>query len=465
MRKLKAADLFCGAGGTTEGAERSGAVTCRFALNHWQVAVDTHSANFPHAKHVNSRLDQCSPAECDAIDLLFASPECTHHSRARGGRPTSDQQRSGAWQVLPWVEHHRPSFVVIENVTEFREWGPVGDDGRPLVSKRGKFFDAWLMALQAAGYRVDHRELNAADYGAATSRNRLFVMARKGNRQPTWPEPTHCRKSGGELPGFDLPRWRAAAEVIDWTVPIHSIFARKRALADNTLLRLEAGLRRFVGPAIVQFNEGIDRRSKSINEPLSTVTAGGKRVGLAIPHVIKFSGQESAEALPSPLSVIRAGGNHHGLAVPFQYQLIGNGAGRSRDAGEPIPTIIATRGNHGLAVPWISHYYGTDNQSPVDEPIDTMTTKPRHSLAVAVCRGPADWPAPATDAMRTLQATMRELGVADLLFRMLQNHELSAAQGFRPEYIFTGTKADVTRQIGNSVSPPVATAICQSIAG
>src|SRR5262249_24869880 len=149
----------------TEGAELSEAVQVQFALNHWQVAVDTHSANFPHAKHVNSRLEQTSPSECGGIDIMFASPECTHHSRDRGGRPTSDQQRSGAWHVLPWVEYHRPSFVVIENVAEFKEWGPVGDDGRPLKKHIGRFFNSWIDALRSAGYQVDYQILNAADFG------------------------------------------------------------------------------------------------------------------------------------------------------------------------------------------------------------------------------------------------------------------------------------------------------------
>lgn len=159
---IKAADLFCGGGGTSQGAEQSGAAKVICAVNHWQVAVDTHAANFPHTKHINSRLDQVNPSECPKIDLLFASPECTHHSRARGGRPTSDQQRSGAWDLMRWVEYHRPSWIVVENVPEFREWGPVGEHGRPLEKFRGRFFESWIQAVESAGYRVDHRLLNAA---------------------------------------------------------------------------------------------------------------------------------------------------------------------------------------------------------------------------------------------------------------------------------------------------------------
>lgn len=466
MRKLRAADLFCGAGGTTAGAVSSGVVEAVFALNHWDVAIQTHSKNFPGAKHVNSRLDQTSPSECPKIDLLFASPECTHHSRARGGRPTSDQQRSGAWDVMKWIEFHRPSNVVIENVSEFRQWGPVGDNGRPLPSKQGHFFDAWLMAIQAAGYKVDYRELNAADFGAATSRNRLFIQARKG-RHPVWPEPSFCRSTGNVLPGMSLPQWRSASEVIDWSVPIKSIFDRSKMLADNTLGRLEAGLKRFVAP-----------------------------------FVVKFRNNEHSESLGLPVSTITAGGGHHGLCVPFQYQLIGRGAGISRDINKPVPTMLASRESHGIAVPfiskqfgthngsynpnvsvsapmgsittvdhhglvipWLSSFYGNETSVSASSPVATITTKDRHSLCIAVTHKPHEWPSPQTEAMRSLQATMRELGVDDLLFRMLQNHELSAAQGFDSGYQFCGTKAEVTKQIGNSVSPPVAKAISMSIAG
>lgn len=502
VRKLRAADLFCGAGGTTEGAESSGAVQVEFALNHWQTAVDTHSANFPNAKHVNSRLEDTSPSECRAIDLLFASPECTHHARARGGKPTSDQQRSGAWSVLPWVEHHRPSWLVIENVVEFREWGPVGKDGRPLKSGKGKFFDAWLMAIRGAGYRLDDRDLNAADFGARTSRNRLFIIGRKGNRSPIFPEPTHSRRPGGELPGLSLPPWRPASDVIDWSIPCPSIFARKRPLADNTLIRLEAGLRRFVGPYISRVAHGEGRwghGTHSLDESLPTLTTS-KDFALSIPFTVQFDNTGSnckyvrplndpmhtfttkantAIAAPFLLDVNHAGLDHRGhsinkslgtiqthngkgLAMPFVLSTGSGGSPRGTD--RPIPTIVAKDGT-AFALPWLSHYYGTDNQSPVTDPLDTITAKERHSMCIALCRGPQDWPSPQTEAMLKLQATMKELGVADLLFRMLQNAELSAAQGFRPEYLFTGSKADVTRQIGNSVSPPVAREICTAIAG
>lgn len=351
-RILKAADLFCGAGGTSSGAEASGAARVLCAVNHWSVAVETHAANFPAAKHINSRLDEAHPSECGKIDLLFASPECTHHSRARGGRPTSDQQRAGAWDLMRWIEFHRPGWIVVENVREFRDWGPVGRNGRPLVSHRGRSFDAWLAAIAAAGYRVDHRLLNAADFGAATSRERLFVIARKGNRPPVWPDPTHGRRAGGELPGMGLQQWRAAAEIIDWSIPCPSVFVRAKPLADKTLARIEAGLRRFVGPFVAELRRNYTGRS--IDVPAATITTSGA---------------------------------HHGLAVPFQFQGIGLGAGRTREAGEPVPTIVAARENHGLAVPYMVPFFGERNGQPprshdAGDPLPTVTNQGAGGVAV-----------------------------------------------------------------------------------
>lgn len=414
---LKTADLFCGAGGTSCGAEATGAARVAFALNHWTTAVETHSRNFPHAKHVNSRLDQTSPGQCGKIDLLFASPECTHHSRARGGRPTSDQQRSGAWDVMKWIEHHRPSWVVVENVVEFEQWGPVSDKGIPLASKRGAFFQAWIAAIEAAGYVVDWRHLNAADFGAATSRNRLFVVARKGRRAPVFPEPTHQRNRGRTLPGMERPSWRTAAEVIDWTLPCPSIFGRKRPLADKTLARIEAGLRRFVGPFVASWTntQSQSNYEYSTDRPLPTVLTKA-HLGLALPYIVPNFGERDGQAPRT-----------HGVDVPAPA-ITGHGAGQ-------------------LAVPFLTHFYGNSGASPITEPVDTITTVDRHSLAVA-----------------SLVKTMHELHVVDIGFRMLQNHELAAAQGFPGEYVFCGSKADITRQIGNSVSPPVAAAITRAIA-
>lgn len=539
---LRAADLFCGAGGTSIGAHATGGVNVRFAVNHWPTAIATHSANFPHTKHFNARIDQVDPRECDGIDLLFASPECTHHSNARGGRPMEDQRRAGAWDVLKWVEHHRPSWVVVENVREFVDWGPLAEHGRPIKRLKGALFNSWLAAMKALGYAIDFRLLNAADFGAATSRLRLFVIARKGGRKILWPEPTHCQTPGGELPGLSLPRWRAAAEIIDWSLPCPSVFGRKRLLKEKTIRRIEIGLRRFVGPFVTQWDQqgSTGNRSTAVASPLGTLVTKANR-GLAIPYTVTLRNNATCNAVGNPIDTITAGGRHHGLAMPYLTPNFGEAPGqmpRTHSLDESMPTVtghgagclavpyllprqgfydchrdkpcksvetplgtitanhcpagvvvpylvsvnhgdgatvrdrscpvdvptnaLTTHREFGVALPFLSSYYGQSTASDLREPLDTVTCRDRHAIIVPELGTLPDLEGqPAY--MQSLIRTCLELGVCDIGFRMLSNPELSAAQGFPASYLFTGTKADVTRQIGNSVSPNVAEAITKAI--
>ncbi len=524
MKTLSVADLFCGAGGTSQGAEDSGAGRVVFAVNHWPTAIETHSANFPHARHVCARIDQVSPAECPKIDVLLASPECCHHSRARGGRPMSDQQRAMAWDVLKWAEFHRPSWIVVENVIEWELWGPLGSDHRPLKTKRGATFEAWVRAIQSLGYTVDWRRLNAADYGAATSRTRLFVIARKGRRSVPWPEPTHGQRAGGELPGLGVKPWRAAWEIIDWSKPCPSIFARKRPLADKTLLRIEAGLRRFCSAANVEaFLVKLRGQcnGSSIHRPADTITASGKHHGVAVPFTLKYhSGQDPAKwgrvaGMDEPLGTLDTQ-NRYGLVTPFMLSTCGGGAPRETD--QPIPTVTA-HGGCWLAAPFVCGCGGREGQSPpkgIDQPINVLTAKndkcvvvpyvvntnhggepngrhyPVDSPLGAISThngralvqafltkyyGSADGAQDLRDPVDTITAkhrhglamvklieTMAELRIVDIGFRMLDVDELARATGFREDYVLCGTKAERTRQVGNAVPPPFSEAITREIA-
>jgi len=385
-RVLKAVDLFCGAGGTSQGAEQSGAARVITAVNHWQRAVETHSANFPHAKHINSRLDQVNPGESDRPDILFASPECTHHSRARGGKPTSDQQRSGAWDLMRWIEYHRPSFLAIENVTEWRDWGPVDPKtGKPIKKYKGKFFCSWLHALKSCGYREEVIEANAADFGAATSRNRLFVLLRLGNRRVPVPEPTHAQVVGGELPGMGgLQRWRSAAEIIDWSIPCPSVFLRATPLADKTLYRIAAGLRKFVGPYLVELRRNMTARGNG--DPLSCITAGGGHHGVAVPFQYSTLSSGAARGIDQPTPTFTANGSTH-LTVPFLAQFDNKGSpngGYVRSIDRPLHTLT-TKANAMVAVPYIFGCGARDGQSPpkaAGEPLNTIVTKDAKCVAV-----------------------------------------------------------------------------------
>ncbi len=510
------ADLFCGAGGTSAGAIEAirslGYQPELTAVNHWDIAVATHEANHPEARHLCASLDSLNPRDLFSpgeLKLLWASPECTHHSVARGGKPINDQSRATAWCVTRWAEALQPAVILVENVPEFLTWGPTGTNGRPLQRRKGDTFRAWVASLESMGYRVDHRILCAADYGDPTSRKRLFVQAVRGRRRIVWPEPTHSR-DGESL--FGLQRWRAARECIDWEIPGQSIFARKRPLKPKTMKRIMAGLERFGGKPFLAVLRGTGN-VRGIDDPAPTVTSGGGHLGLCEPFVVNVAhaGGNRVTSIDEPIPTIPAGhrgefglvqpfllGQQSGsvprsvddpvptvatsgaiaLVEPFILPMEHSGRGRMRPVSEPFPTITTAKGGaiglvepfivevahgddpnkpprtdrihgldeplgtvpcsnrFGLVEPFITKYYGSgEGASPVSEPVPTVTTKDRFALVIPDGR------------------TM------DIRFRMLQPHELAAAQGFRRDYLFTGNKTEQVRQIGNAVPRRLARAL------
>jgi DNA (cytosine-5)-methyltransferase 1 len=400
---IKIADLFCGAGGTSQGAieaiEALGQRACLTAVNHWDVAIATHTANHPTARHLCASIDDLNPRQLfreGELDLLWASPECTHHSTARGGKPISDQSRATAHCVTRWAEALRPPTILVENVPEFATWGPIGSNGRPLASRKGETFQAWLGLLRSHGYTVDHRVLCAADYGDPTTRERLFIQAQRGRRKIVWPDPTHA-KPAADLFGLDGRKpWVPAANIIDWSLPMPSIFTRKRPLAPNTLRRISEGLSEYGDATIIAMEHG--GRALPVTAPLPTVTC--------------------------------AKGGAFGVA----YILPQQSGGKLRPVNLPAPTV-STAGALALVV----EYYGNGKARPVTEPLPTVTCKDRFAL---------------------IQATGGDIG-----FRMLRWHEIAAAQGFRRDYKFTGTGTQITKQIGNAVPRNLARAIVLAAMG
>lgn len=479
-RTIRAVDLFCGSGGTSTGlaqaCARLGYRTELTAVNHWDVAIQTHSANHPWARHECARIDQLDPravAPAGRVDLLVASPECTHFSRARGGAPKNDQSRASGWDVLRWVERLTPRAVILENVAEWEDWGPVhATSGQSIEARRGETFHAFIGALRSLGYRVEWRLLNAADYGEATTRERLFVQARRGRAAPTWPAATHSREAGAL---FDLGKpWRGAREVIDWTFPSRSIFGRKHPLKPKTLARIAKGIEALWGAMAEPFlvllrgtsDQHVASSARSVDEPVPTLTAGGGHVGLVQPFLVTPGGADLRTARPvsdpmptvtgsdrfavvepfvmhvthggrvhdvnAPLPVV-TGANRGELAVVEPFLLSQASGGAPRPVSAPAPTF-ATSGAVSLVEPFVLPYYGNATPSPVGVPLPTVTTRDRFGL-------------------------VQHRGL-DIRFRMLQPHELAAAMGFPTGYRFAGNRADQVRQIGNAVCVNVADALC-----
>ncbi len=449
MRVLKAADLFCGAGGSSTGlrrvADALGVAIDLTAVNHWPLAVETHAANHPDARHVCESLDSIDPRKVTggSLDLLWASPECTHHSTARGGKPINDQSRSTAWCVTRWAEALRPKWIVVENVPEFQTWGPIGSSNRPLQSRKGETFAAWLGALRSLGYTVEARVLNSADYGAATTRRRLFVVARldggaRGRGGVLWPAATHAPVGTSSL--FALDPWRAAREIIDWNERGASIFGRKKPLAPNTLKRIAAGARKFWGldlePFLIAMEHG--GRELDIDKPLPTITtAKGGAFGVAQPFLVPFYGERAGQAprthdISHPLATVVTEPKF-GLCEPF---LLGqHGGSVPRAVSDPTMTI-ATDGAISLLEPFLVNFYGSGSgliPQPLGRPLPTVTTKDRFGLVQPMA--------------------------LDITFRMLRPHELAAAMGFPTGYQFAGTKSDAVKQIGNAVEVNQAAAL------
>jgi DNA (cytosine-5)-methyltransferase 1 len=530
-RAFEVADLFCGAGGTSSGAQAAiramGARMDLVAINHWATALETHRRNHPAARHECVNLDAARPETLvpgRRLDLLMASPECVFFSRARGGRPVNDQQRMSAWHVQRWCSALDVRCVLVENVPEFLEWGPLLPNGRPDPARRRLYFEAWVQALWAMGYAVDWKLLNAADFGEATTRTRLFVQARKDGVPIRWPEPTHApRGASADLFG-PRERWRSAREVIDWSNPGRSLFDRKAPLAINTRRRIARGAWRYWGalaplyvrlldlpegeedaalpmavgdpfwalPALVAANRmhNVPRPVGAVPtptitsagggglfvvepsaEPLPTIAADGA-IALVAPLVVDYHGNgECAEAdVPLGTQTTRA---RFGLveprAEPFLVPQFGERDGqmpRVIAVDGPLPAVTS-HGAGALVEPLVVQAALTHQAGPgvrtAEEPLYTITAGSRLGVAQPVLL-----PAGQEVDPRRLVLVDGRPHLLDIRFRMLTNGELAKAMGFDDDesrYEFVGTKGEVTKQIGNAVSVKVAAALVGAILG
>lgn len=434
-------DLFAGGGGASEGIETATGEPVAVAINHDPHAIQVHSDNHPRTIHLCESIHDVDPAATVAnlcrgpLDLLWASPSCTHFSRARGSVPVSKQLRGHGWMIPRWAARTDPRLIIAENVAEWRTWGPVRR-GFPVASRAGDYWRMMLDHLRRLGYQVDDRVLCAADYGAPTTRRRLFLVARRDGA-PVWPELTHG-------PGLALP-YRTAADCIDWSDLGTSIFERSRPLADATCRRIATGIARFVlggRPFIIE----IDNRSngtravRSSADPLSTVTTENRHA-LVSAFLAKHYSGVIGQPCDRPLGTVTAV-DHHSLVAASLTMLRRNADGRTVEL--PLPTVTAGGQHHALCAAFLTSYYSSGGTaSDVGAPVPAIVAKARHGLV-------------------TVDIDGTTYALTDIRLRMLKPRELARAMGFPDTYITRGTTAQQIARIGNAVCPPVAEAIVRA---
>lgn len=427
-------DNFAGGGGASTGIELAIGRSVDIAINHDENAIAMHKTNHPDTLHYCESVFDVDPLAAtggNPVGLAWFSPDCRHFSKAKGAKPVKKEIRGLAWVVVRWALAKRPRVMMLENVEEFKTWGPLlADEMRPDPSRMGETFAAFVgmlstgipadhpalaevcefLFIQAGseqaqrlinglGYSIDYRELRACDFGAPTIRNRFFMVMRCDGQDISWPEPTHGDPKSLEVQSGKLAPWRTAAECIDWNIPALSIFDRKKPLAENTLKRIARGIQRFVldnpTPFIVKCNHTTTKgkydcfRGQALDEPLQTITKT-HGYAIAVPHLTKFrtgaTGQEVTEPVPTVTAGTskRPGGNGHALGLveaaltPFIARQFGSSVGHRAD--EPSATITAGGGGKSqLVTPTLIQmgYGERPGQEPRvlkwDNPLGTVT--------------------------------------------------------------------------------------------
>lgn len=456
-------DNFACGGGASEGIETALGRPVDIAINHNAKALAVHMANHPNTLHLREDIRDLDPRKVGAgrpVGLGWFSPDCTYHSKARGGKPFRDRNRARrirglAWTVTTWAKLRRPRVIMLENVEEFADWGPLLANGKPDPARRGQTFRRWHRQLENLGYRVDMRELQACDYGAPTSRKRLFVIARCDGQEIVFPAASHG-------PWIGAQPYRTAAECIDWSIPCPSIFEPDRELVENTLRRIARGVQRFViddpKPFIVTARgttaAHIERSARNVLDPLRTITCGrGVHHSLVIPSLINTRNGERLGQAPrvhdirEPYPTVTAIGSQGALVSAFLARHYGGNENDGHPLRLPMSTVT-TKDHHALVCAFLLKYNRTGQGSDLRDPLPTITTKDRFALV-------------------TVHG--REYYIADIGMRHLVPRELARATSFRDSYILDPihegrrlSKADQTWMIGNAVPPVVAEALVRA---
>lgn len=501
-------DNFAGGGGASTGIEMATGVSVDIAINHDPEAIRMHRTNHPGTRHYCESVWDVDPVKAcggHPVALAWFSPDCKHFSKAKGGKPKDKNIRGLAWVALRWAGKVRPRVIMLENVEEFKTWGPLNRGHRPIKAKQGVTFRRFVSQLEELGYQVQFRELVAADYGAPTMRRRFFLVARCDGKPIVWPEPTHAPSDSPDVAaGVRLP-YVGAWTRMDFSLPCPSIFDTAeeikekygvravRPLAQKTMERIARGLKKFVldnpEPFLVQVNHvgGDDGRLKRLGEPLPAVT-GKNGFGVVMPYLVQI-GQTGFAADRSrdvgvPLSTVVSknehclvaptliqyhsettkkevrgqeikepvmtvdGSNRYGLVASFLSKFYRTGTGQ--DVKGPLDTITADAGGGHFAEvrAFLIKYYGDCTGQDIKEPLDTVTTRDRFGLV-------------------TIQGT--DYQIADIGLRMLEPRELYGCQGFPDDYVIDHDnegkaypRAEQVKRCGNAVCPPIPAALVRA---
>ena len=401
-------DNFAGGGGASTGIELATGRPVTIAINHDPAAILMHKTNHPYTEHMQASVWDVDPVKVCAgrpVGLAWFSPDCKHFSKAKGSALVDRNIRGLAWIVLRWAGTVRPRVIILENVEEFQTWGPVRK-GRPIKKKAGQTFRKWLSQIKDLGYAVEYRELVAADYGAPTTRKRFVLVARCDGQPIRWPERTHAPRDSAEVKAGKLLPWRSAAEIIDWTVPMYSIFATKkeikekygvnavRPLADNTMRRIIRGVDKFTiksgEPFIVPTGYGERKgqapRVHDINNPVPTVVSTCKQ-NLVKPKLapVTYSNTGSSTGSPAdhPVGTIRtAGGQILSAANLIQYHAEQTENVRGSGMEGPLPTVDSSN-RHALVTAQLAEYYGNGQPIDIQTPMRTVTSHDRECVVCA----------------------------------------------------------------------------------
>jgi DNA (cytosine-5)-methyltransferase 1 len=509
-------DWFAGGGGWSTGAEMATGESPAFAGNHDPAAIAMHSANHPRTAHFCESVWTTDVERFRGMRIAYAvfSPDCKHFSKAKGGKPVEKGIRGLAWFVHKFARICAPRVIFLENVEEFADWGPLDDDGQPIAKRMGETFRKWWRGLERLGYRLEMRELSAHDYGAPTIRKRLFIIGRRDDLPIVWPEPTHG-------PGRAHPH-RVAAECIDWSLPILSIFAShkravkwarewrkagvqmgtpKRPLKVPTRRRIARGVLRFViddaDPFLIPVLHAGDDRVRSIHDPMWTVTAAHRGEHAVVmpffaPTLIQTGyGEREGQAprclnIREPLGTIVGCGQRHAMVAAFLARHNGERQGGfvgAASMSEGMPTLTARNNKAVVAASLVELRGSTADHAgarSVRDQVPTLTAQGNHVGAVAAFLtryNGVGIGSRAQEPMGTVTARDRfgvvvvrvqgvPYAIADIGMRMLAPRELFRAQGFPDTYLIGDgagglrlTKEEQVRMVGNSVCPPLAAAL------